>query len=65
MPPKRVRKGTTTESKGTEESRQQLQTHPHIHEVKYVDKSGNTRDYRYDYGKVGTKSKTLRIIKKR
>ena len=61
----RPRKGTKTESKGTEESRGHGELHPHVHEVKYTDKSGNVRDYRYNYGKVGSKSKTLRIIKKR
>ena len=60
-----VRKGTKEESKGTEEGRQQTEIHPHTHEVKYRDKAGNIRDYRYNYGKIGTKSKSLRILKKR
>lgn len=59
------RHGTKSESKGEEEGRQQVEVHPHKHEVKYRDKSGHIRDYVYNYGKIGTKSKTLRVLKKR
>lgn len=53
------------ETKEEEESHQQGEVHPHIHEVKYRDKSGNIRDYTYNYGKIGTKSHALKRIKSR
>lgn len=63
--PKKIRVGTESESKGTEEGRRQTEIHPHIHEVKYRDKAGNIRDYQYNYGKIATKSHSLRKLKER
>lgn len=60
-----VRVGTVEESEETEEGRTKTEIHPHIHEVKYKDKEGNVRDYRYNYGKIATKGGLVRKIKER
>ena len=36
-------------------------SHPHIHEVKYKDKSGKTRIYVYRYGEVKGRTPTSKV----